>query len=550
MNYFDNQQIIREKGIFFTPLNFVKLGLNYIEKTLGQQWWKTGEYRIWDMAAGTGNLEYHLPVEALKYCYLSTIYKEDVLHCTNLFPQANSFQYDYLNDDIENIFALSNTENWKLPEKLRDDLHNPYIKWLIYINPPYATSGNGATDSNSKTGVSDTKIRKIMHKQNLGEVSRELFSQFIFRIKKEFENNIAYLAMFSKIKYLNSNNDQKLRDKIFHFTFETGFIFSSANFSGTSKKLLFPVGFLVWNLSNKQILDNQIIEIEIFDEKAEICGSKRIIIEKKEKFLSKWIKRMPTIQKFPPFSSAITIKLKNKDTRDRIAKDFIASFLCTGNSFQNQNATSFASGPFVSAGALSVTPENFEKAMVIHAVRKIPKATWINDRDQFLQPTKELNNRFIIDCTIWTIFSNSNHTTALQNVEYCQQIYQINNNFFPFLLEEIRKWKCEDPKIVNSMENDHERFLAKWIASNIANMSQESLEILEAAKEIYKFYFANLKILSTEKYKIQTWDAGWWQIRNALNYLDLDINIFYDFKILHNKLRQKICPQIYEYGFL
>jgi type I restriction-modification system DNA methylase subunit len=57
----------KRNGEFFTPIPFAKKALDYIEKTLGRQWWKTGEYRLWDMAAGTGNFEYHLPQEALQY---------------------------------------------------------------------------------------------------------------------------------------------------------------------------------------------------------------------------------------------------------------------------------------------------------------------------------------------------------------------------------------------------------------------------------------------------------------------------------------------------
>jgi hypothetical protein len=36
-------------GEFFTPITFAKKGLEYIEKILGKNWWKSGEYRLWDM---------------------------------------------------------------------------------------------------------------------------------------------------------------------------------------------------------------------------------------------------------------------------------------------------------------------------------------------------------------------------------------------------------------------------------------------------------------------------------------------------------------------
>jgi len=549
--YLGDMNIIREKGIFFTPIRFAQKGLDYIEKTIGKEWWKTGEYRLWDMAAGTGNLLYHLPVDALKYCYLSTIYKEDVEHCARLFPDANSFQYDYLNDDIENVFPNGNigfANHWKLPEKLRNDLQNPDIKWIVYINPPYATSQKAGTSGGSKQSVSDTKLRKIMHKHDLGEVSRELFAQFLFRIKKEFENKTAHLGLFSTLKYLNANNDQKFRDTVFQFGFEKGFIFSSANFSGTSKASPFPVGFLVWSMSKIKKIEDQAIILDVFNENVEKVQTKTISTKNKVVFLSKWIKRPPATIKFPPVGSAIHVKSNNKDPRDRVAKGFLASLMCGGNDMQHQNKTCLLSMPYVSAGALSVTPENFEKAMVIHAVRKIPKSSWQNDRDQFFQPNEKLNDEFITDCTVWNLFVIANQTAALRNVVYDNETYQIRNHFFPFLLSEIKNWKCTDSEITISMAKDDDRFLAIWIKEK--NLSKEAQLLLNKGKEIYQFYFANLNQLRTPKFKIETWDAGWWQIRNALNDVNLALDLITELKALQNKLRDKLLPQIYEYEFI
>jgi len=546
-----DETLRRFYGEFFTPVRFAKKALDYIEKTVGKNYWQTGEYRLWDMAAGTGNLQYHLPVDALKYCYLSTIYKEDVEHCMRLFPDANCFQYDYLNDDIENLFPNGNINfafQWKLPEKLRSDLQNPNIKWIILINPPFATSQKAGTSGGSKQSVSDTKLRKVMHKNDLGEVSRELFAQFLYRIKKEFENKTTHLGLFSTLKYLNSNNDQKFRDKIFQFTFEKGFMFSSANFSGTKKNNAFPVGFLLWNLSKLQKLEEQKIQLDVFNENVEKTHTKQIHTQNRTTFLSKWIKRPAATIVFPPFGSAIEIKSENKDKRDRIAKNFIASLMCKGNDFQNQNFTALLSGPYVSAGALSIVPENFEKSMVIHAVRRIPKATWINDRDQFMQPETKLSDEFIVDCAVWNLFSNSNQTVALKNIIYKKETYQIHNQLFPFSLTEVKKWKVADSEINISMAKDEDRFFANWLITK--KLSTESEQLINKGKEIYKFYFENLNQLRTPKYKIETWDAGWWQIRNALTDVNMASDLFEELKELHNKLRDKLLPHIDNYKFV
>ena len=64
--------------------------------------------------------------------------------------------------------------------------------------------------------------------------------------------------------------------------------------------------------------------------------------------------------------------------------------MCKGNDVQNHNYVALLSGPYVSAGALSVVPENFDKAMVVHAVRKNVKKNWLNDRDQFLHARNKI----------------------------------------------------------------------------------------------------------------------------------------------------------------
>jgi hypothetical protein len=545
-----DDELRRFNGEFFTPLEFAKKGLEYIEKTVGKKWWLNG-YKLWDMAAGTGNLGYHLPYEAWEHCHLSTLHSEDVEHLGKLYLEANVFQYDYLNDDIENLFSnneLPFHKQWKLSKRLRDDLNNLEIKWIILINPPFATSQEAGTNhGRSKKDLSNTKVRSAMHLENLGEVSRELFSQFIFRINKEFENKQAHLCMFSKLKYLNANNDQLLRDNIFQYKYENGFMFSVEHFHGTKGK--FPVGFLIWNLKEKISLDIQKVELAIY-EKADLkTGIKIILNENRDNFLSKWINRPAGVKKFPAFKSGITVAIdSNKDVRDRISENFIACLMCAGNDLQHQNNTCLLSGPYVSAGALSITPLNFEQSMVVHAVRRLPKATWINDRDQFMQPNTELNNEFISDSTIWNLFSSSNQTVAMKNVLYKENNYQIRNHFFPFLISDIKHWQMTDSDIAITMTNDEDRFVAAWLSKQV--LSAEASLLFSLAKELYKFYFKHLNQLRSNKFKIQTWDAGWWQIRNVLADENLAEDLLKEIKAAHTTLKEKLLPQVYDYGFL
>ena len=144
MDRLTEENLRRRTGEFYTPLAFADKAFEYLTRTVGN-WWLDDNFRLWDMAAGTGNLEFNFPPEILKKCYISTLIQDDADYCKSIFREATVFQFDFLNDDAN-----------KLPENLRGDLDNPNIKWIIYINPPYATANNKDNDKSliNKSGIS------------------------------------------------------------------------------------------------------------------------------------------------------------------------------------------------------------------------------------------------------------------------------------------------------------------------------------------------------------------------------------------------------------
>lgn len=387
-----------------------------------------------------------------------------------------------------------------------------------------------------------------MHDEDFGEVSRELFSQFLYRIRQEFKGKTAFLGLFSKIKYLNSNNDQKLRDRLFHYQFVSGFIFSSSNFSGTSSTSSFPVGFLVWNLTNSKKIEEQDIHVDVFNDECEKIGTKQIYTKHKTSFLSKWIERERGVDIFPPVSSSINIKVDGPDIRDRISEGFLGSLMCKGNELVNQNSTAIFSAPYASAGALSITKNNFEKSMMIHAVRRIPKQTWINDRDQFYIPISNPSQEFILDCLVWNLFSNSNETVSVADVEYKGKPYQIKNHFFPFVIALVKDFEIQDREIKNTLVQGKDSFVAKYLSAH--PISGESKEVLEGAKLVYQCFYSSLNALDTRKHKITQWDAGWWQVRQSLLNSNKGDDQFSVLRERHEKLKLKIASSISLYGFV
>ena len=294
------QDVRERKGSFFTPAIWVEKSQEYLANTLGENW--QDEYYIWDCCAGTGNL---LAGLTNKYnIWASTLDQADVkvmherIHTmgagSNLL-ESHVFQFDFLNDDFS-----------KLPQSLQAVINDPEKrkKLVIYINPPYAEGDTVAQNKSKRKGVGLTNTYNKYRKE-LGKASAELFAQFFMRIYKEIPS--CTLAEFSTLKILQAPNFADFRD-VFRAKFLNGFVVRANTFDNVDGQ--FPIGFMIWDLSNHQIIDKATLDIL---EKDNYCGSKDFIAyDNHYKWLNDWQKTF-------------------RDNSDTIGK-----LGYVGNDFQNQ----------------------------------------------------------------------------------------------------------------------------------------------------------------------------------------------------------------------
>ena len=297
---------------------------------------------------------------------------------------------------------------------------------------------------------------------------------------------------------------------------------------------------MIWNLNERISLEEQEITLDVYNNSVEKYAEKILRPARSENFLNKWVDRPRCIKKFPPMISGLNFGFEAKQCDDLVAEGFLASLVCNGNDFMHQNRVAFLSAPYASGHDISITAENFEQAMIVHMVRRLPKADWLNDRDQFMKPAKELPCEFIGDAVVWSLFASSNQTVSLREVEYAGAKYEIVNNFYPYLLTEVKSWLCTSPVLRMSIYRACEdRFAAKWLENHRKELSLESKAVINAGREIYKRFYAELERLDVVRWKIESWDAGWYQIRMSLG-ASVDLTA----------LSAKLLPQIYELGFL
>lgn len=528
------------KGAYYTPLHVVEKAYDKLAETLGKNWQK--DYIVWDMCCGVGNLE--VKHSNHRNIYMSTLDQADVdvMHATRTCVAAARFQYDYLNDDINEFGQIDYSLTNKMPEGLKKAIAEKK-KILVFINPPYAEATNfeniaTGIEAENKSGVAKTKIAN--HMETYGKASKELFTQFLARIALELPT--ATVAMFSTMKYVNAPNFEKFRQN-WHAKYLGGFVIPSQTFEGLTGK--FPIGFLIWKTEQNSEQKCQIdeVHVEVLDKKATPIGEKTFYSLPNKSFLNVWLER-PKANKTP------AIPLKNgilpAVTKPRVktwSENAIAYMYCGVNDLQHaEQQTIIYSSVYGGGNGFYITPENLWKSSVIFSVRRLVKPTWLNDRDQFLQPTQPLSDEFKNDCLVWMLFNRCQRTAGADGLEWEGKKWSLVNHFIPFTETEV-----------DATERFESDFMSQYLANK--EFSAEAKGVLEAGRDLWKAYFSKTDVYAVrEELKLNRPDVGWYQIRNALKRRDEsgdgNLTDFSVFEGAYNVLTKKLAPMVFELGFL
>jgi hypothetical protein len=528
------------KGAFYTPLKVVDKAYDLLTETLGKNWQQ--QYIVWDPCCGVGNLE--VKHNNHRNVFMSTLDKADVdVMQTNrhLFAESTRFQYDYLNDDINDAGEIDYTLTNKMPKELRQAIADAKAKKkgakkiLILMNPPYGEATNEfKTISVNKKGVVSTAFANTAMKK-YGKATNELFTQFVARIAKEIP--YATLAMFSTLKYVNASNFETFR-KQWQAKHLGGFIINCKVFDGLKGN--FPIGFLVWDTSKKVMITE--ITTKILDKDGSALGNKIFVDGPNSKYLNLWIDR-------PKANSEVVIPLKNAIspslTNAMLTKwsdDAIGYLWAKSNDMQQAPQQTVVYASVCGDGhGIYINRENLWKIAVVFSVRQLISHTWINHNDQFLQPTGALTDEFKNDCLIYMLFAGKNCTASANDLEWSGKKWSIVNHFIPFTEAEVGA--------NGKFESD---FMVRYLKGK--KLSPEAKAVFMVAKKIWRDYHATtFERKIREELKLNRADVGWYQIRNALSSQGDGYKEGYDltaFKTAYDHLSQKLIPQVYSLGFL
>jgi hypothetical protein len=257
-------------------------------------------------------------------------------------------------------------------------------------------------------------------------------------------------------------------------------------------------------------------------------------------------------QDAPQIKSSVIIAETNLQHRGKLIPNSLGYFHNAGNTIQfNGTLVNIFTSCFYNAHGLSILPSNFNRVISLFTARKLIDSNWINQKDEYMVPNvnhpdyQQWNN----DCVIFSLFHSASNQSSLRQIDYKDKKWDIINQWFWMNNNDIKELanNHNNLNIYNDCQQfPNDSFVYKTIQS--LKLSDDALQVLSMAKELVIKSFPYRKN-ADEKYHLNAWDAGWYQIKNGIlkDFFADDLKAFSNnFKQFGNRLREGV----YKFGFL
>jgi hypothetical protein len=218
----------------------------------------------------------------------------------------------------------------------------------------------------------------------------------------------------------------------------------------------------------------------------------------------------------------------------------IGYMIIVGPSMQSNTNTFITSNPIQSYinkhMVANISKNNLIEMSIYLTIRQCIEHTWINDREQYFSPNDGWKNdgEFQNNCLVFTLFHGQNRISSQHGV----------NHWIPFTEREV-----------DAKEKFASAFMSGFLKGK--TFSAEALAVLDAGRELWKYYHAKTKTNRTASVNASFYDIReFFQGRNdkgAMRTKSDDATYNELLAALRNRLRaltEEIQPKVYEYGFL
>ena len=207
---------------------------------------------------------------------------------------------------------------------------------------------------------------------------------------------------------------------------------------------------------------------------------------------------------------------------------------------------------------IDILEDNIMDVMSAFSARRMIKSDWLNYQDKYMYPDKSNDkySQYEADALIYCLFESKMQISSLRNISYNGKQWNIQNEFFWMSVKDIAdlatgRSSAEDSNVdvCDDIERfGDNRFVYKKLQE--VTLSPDAQAVLDKATELVKSSFKYRKDFNQKhpEYHINTWDAGWYQIKGLLK--EYDPNGLKEFNALYKEFEDRMRPLVYELGFL
>jgi len=190
-----------------------------------------------------------------------------------------------------------------------------------------------------------------------------------------------------------------------------------------------------------------------------------------------------------------------------------------------------------------IGPKNFIKGVTLFSVRKLPVVNWLNEKDEFTAPSKNIDS-FSYDSIIISIFNGGSYQKSTD---------ELNNEFFWMSVDKVKE--LADQKGYDELYNDArtspDRYVYKLLFGEekiYDKLSPDAKAVLDKATELVEKSMELRQVMANDENYLNSWDAGYVQLKLVWKeYFQED---FKEFRQLYKSLEDRMRPMVYELGFL
>jgi hypothetical protein len=249
------------------------------------------------------------------------------------------------------------------------------------------------------------------------------------------------------------------------------------------------------------------------------------------------------------------VKYRNEKGRGSVTNNHIGYMLSNANSVQSNdtNVALYSTGIYKGNG-FSVTPDNFNRVVTLFSARKLVLSNWLNEKDEYFAPNESHPKfeQFYADSIVYSLFNNSSEQSALSNINYLNEIWNVPNQFFWMSNDEIIEISGQvfNHEIMSQIGQPERFVYNKLFGDNglYEKLSVESKLVLDLATQLLKDTFIYRNEYSDYENQAYNWDAGYSQLKKLWKQKFPDE--FESFRKYYKNLEDRMRPLVYELGFL